>query len=146
LLLTGLQRGRLAEVARLLGRLAPLFLSISLAACVAASPTVLGAAQAPSPSPPASVTASGARCTLRVIVSFAQVGAPTPPEASFLQALSSAARVELTYVRSLTPALHVFVLSAAGADDPDCQQALGRLRSDPHVRSADTDQRRQPQQ
>jgi hypothetical protein len=143
--LTGLQRGRRAEVARLFGGLAPLFLSISLAACVAASPTASGTAPAASRAPRASVIASGARCTLRVIVSFAQGDAPAPPDAAFLQELASAARLELTYVRSLTPALHVFVLSADGADDPDCQQALGRLRSDPRVRSADTDQRRQPQ-
>ena len=147
----GLATGPVAEVAPLLGRLGPLFLLMSLAACrcVSGATGATGATGAPArparPRPRPGLLLATARCTLRVIVSFAQGGAPTPPDASFLQELSSAARVELAYVRSLTPALHVLVLRADDADDPDCQRALGRLRSDPRVRSADIDQRRQPQ-
>jgi hypothetical protein len=115
--------------------LAPLFLLMLLAACAAGSPASVAA---PSGN-------HAARCTLRVILSFAQSGTPGLPDASYLQEVASAARVELTYVRSLTPALHVFVLRADGAGDPDCQRALGRLRAEPRVRSADIDQRRQPQ-
>jgi hypothetical protein len=80
-----------------------------------------------------------------VIASFAPSSVPNAPDATFLQKLSHDTGVELTYVRSLTPALHVLVLSADDADDPDCQRALGRLRSDARVRSVDIDQRRQPQ-
>src|SRR6185312_14423822 len=82
---------------------------------------------------------------LRILASFSPSNALNAPDAAFLQKLSHDTGVELTYVRSLTPSLHVLVLSADDADDPDCQRALGRLRSDPRVRSADIDQRRQPQ-
>jgi hypothetical protein len=83
-------------------------------------------------------------CT--VIVSFAQSGVQGPPGAALLQRISRARRIELMYVRSLTPALHLLVLRSADPDDPDCQRALARLRLDPRVRSADIDERRQPQQ
>jgi len=135
--LTGLRGAPLTEVASLLGRWGTLFLLVSLAACAT------GASAPAAPAAPSGNRAAG--CTLRVIVSFAPGGAPSSPDASFLRELSSAIRVELTYVRSLTPALHVLVLRADDADDPDCQRALARLRSDPRVRSADIDQRRQPQ-
>lgn len=92
------------------------------------------------------LTACAARadCSLQVIVSFSQ-DVQSPPGATFVKDLSRAARVELNYVRSVTPSLHVFVLEAADADDPGCGRALGRLRSDPRVRSVDIDARRQPQ-
>lgn len=80
---------------------------------------------------------------LSVIVSFAESGVKSPPDSTLLEDISRTARVELTYVRSLTPALHVLLLRAG--DDGDCERALGRLRSDPRVRSADIDARRQPQ-
>lgn len=131
----GSRRARLAEVASLLGRWSPLFLLVSLAACTTGASAV--------PAAPSANRAAG--CSVRVIVSFAQGGAPSSPDAAFLHELSSSARVALTYVRSLTPALHVLMLRADDADDPDCQRALARLRSDPRVRSADIDQRRQPQ-
>lgn len=108
-----------------MGRLAAVVLSISLVACV--------------------TRPAAADCTLRVIVSFAESGVRTPPDSALLQGISQAAGVQLTYVRSLTPELHVLVLRAADADDPECVRALGRLRSDPRVRSADIDARRQPQ-
>jgi hypothetical protein len=131
----GLRGVPVAEVAPLLGRLGPLFLLMLLTACTTGSPASVAA---PSGN-------HAARCTLRVIVSFVQSGTPTPPSASFLREVSSTARVELAYERSLTPALHVLVLSADDADDPECQRALGRLRSDARVRSVDIDQRRQRQ-
>ena len=131
----GLRGVPVAEVAPLLGRLGPLFLLMLLAACTTGSPASVAAASGN----------HAARCMLRVIVSFAQSGTPTPPSASLLQELSSTARVELAYERSLTPALHVLVLSADDAGDPECRRALGRLRSDPRVRSVDIDQRRQRQ-
>jgi hypothetical protein len=73
-------------------------------------------------------------------VAFSQpVGAP--PEASFVKDIELAAHARLTYVRSITPELHVFVMSA----DSGCDAALGRLRSDSRVRSADIDARRRIQ-
>ena len=129
----GSQRVTFAEVASLLGRLAPLFLLASLVGCAARS------------APAAAANDNDADCSLRIIASFSPSDAQNTPDAAFLQRLSHDTGVELTYVRSLTPALHVLVLSANDTDDPDCQRALGRLRSDPRVRSADIDQRRQPQ-
>lgn len=152
---TGLQRASLAEGAPVVGRLAVVVVSISLVACVtrpAAGPTATAPAATTAPvaptaapataSPAAAPTGSCGDCMLRVIVSFAESGAKSPPNSTLLQDISRAARVELTYVRSLTPALHVLVLRAR--DDGDCERALGRLRSDPRVRSADIDARRQP--
>jgi hypothetical protein len=129
----GLQRVFVAEVTPLLMRLASLFLLISLVGCADRSAPVAAADDA------------GADCTLRVIASFVPSDTQEPPDASFLQQLSRDTGVELTYVRSLTPALHVLMLSADDPDDADCQRALQRLRSDARVRSADIDQRRQPQ-
>jgi hypothetical protein len=65
----------------------------------------------------------------------------SPPEASFVKDVGLTARVRLTYVRSITAELHVFALAA----DSTCEQALGRLRSDSRVRSADIDARRKIQ-
>jgi len=129
----GSQRVTLAEVASLLGRWAALVLLVSLVGCAARS------------TPAAVPDEDGADCSLRILASFSPSNALNAPDAAFLQKLSHDTGVELTYVRSLTPSLHVLVLSADDADDPDCQRALGRLRSDPRVRSADIDQRRQPQ-
>ena len=129
----GSQRVTLAEVASLLGRWAALVLLVSLVGCAARS------------APAAVPDEDGADCSLRILASFSPSNALNAPDAAFLQKLSHDTGVELTYVRSLTPSLHVLVLSADDADDPDCQRALGRLRSDRRVRSADIDQRRQPQ-
>lgn len=124
---TGLERAALAELASVVRRLAAVVVSIWLVGCVTRSPPVPAAAD----------------CSLRIIVSFAEGGVKGRPESTLLRKISRAARVELTYVRSLTPALHVLVLRAK--EGSDCERALGRLRSDPRVRSVDIDERRQPQ-
>jgi hypothetical protein len=80
-----------------------------------------------------------------VIVAFSQDFQNAPDEA-FVKDVARAAHVELAYVRSITPALHVFILTADNGSDPTCAQALGRLRADSRVRSADIDARRQPQE
>jgi hypothetical protein len=131
--LTGLRGVGLAEGAALLRRLASLFIALWLVACATRS------------GPGAVADDDAADCSLRVIASFAPTAVPNPPDATFLQELARDTGVQLTYVRSLTSALHVLMLSADDADDPDCQRALARLRSDTRVRSADVDERRQPQ-
>jgi hypothetical protein len=55
--------------------------------------------------------------------------------------LEDDAGVKLEYVRSATPTLFVYTLSARGAD-PGCKSALSRLRQDSHVRFAEPDSRR----
>ncbi len=55
--------------------------------------------------------------------------------------LSRGAHVRLQYLRSASQTLHVFMLSAEGKD-PECHDALARLRQDPHVRIAELDARR----
>jgi hypothetical protein len=55
--------------------------------------------------------------------------------------LSKGAGVQLEYLRSSSPNLHVYRLTAKGKD-PQCQNALARLRQDSHVRFAEPDQRR----
>lgn len=129
----GLRWVSLAEGDSLLWRLASIFFVLALVACASRS------------GPGTSADDTTADCTLRVIASFSESGVQHPPDAAFLQGLARDAGVQLTYVRSLTPDLHLLVLSADDADDPDCERALERLRSDPRVRSVDIDQRRQPQ-
>jgi hypothetical protein len=52
--------------------------------------------------------------------------------------LEDDANVKLEYVRTTTPTLFVYTLSARGAD-PSCRKALSRLRQDSHVRFAEPD-------
>jgi hypothetical protein len=51
------------------------------------------------------------------------------------------AQVKLEYLRSTSPTLFVYSLSARGKD-PGCQGALSRLRQNSHVRFAEPDGRR----
>ena len=55
--------------------------------------------------------------------------------------LEDDANVKLEYVRSASPTLFVYSLSARGAD-PGCRSALSRLRQDSHVRFVEPDSRR----
>ncbi len=55
--------------------------------------------------------------------------------------LSNGADVKLEYLRSASPNLFVFMLTAKGKD-PGCSHALGRLRLDSRVRFAEVDRRR----
>lgn len=55
--------------------------------------------------------------------------------------ISHQARVRLEYLRSASPTLHVYELTAKGKD-PQCHGALARLRQDSHVRIAELDARR----
>lgn len=55
--------------------------------------------------------------------------------------LADDAKVELEYVRSTSPTLFVYSLSARGSD-PGCRGALSRLRQDSHVRFVEPDGRR----
>jgi hypothetical protein len=58
-----------------------------------------------------------------------------------IKGLSKGARVQLEYLRSASPNLHVFQLTTKGKD-PQCQDALARLRQDSRVRFAEPDNRR----
>jgi hypothetical protein len=55
--------------------------------------------------------------------------------------LEDDANVRLEYVRSSSPTLFVYSLSARGKD-PGCRGALSRLRQDSQVRFAELDGRR----
>lgn len=55
--------------------------------------------------------------------------------------ISRASKVHLEYLRSASPTLHVYELTSKGRD-PQCQNALARLRQDSHVRIAELDARR----
>jgi len=56
-------------------------------------------------------------------------------------ALQDDAEVNLTFLRSTGPTLHVYELSARG-QDPGCRSALTRLRQDSRVRFAEPAARR----
>ncbi|MEP7244587.1 MAG: hypothetical protein ABI885_13045 [Gammaproteobacteria bacterium] len=55
--------------------------------------------------------------------------------------VSRNADVQLEYLRSASPTLHVFTLTTP-ANDPGCNDALTRLRQNRHVRFAEIDRRR----
>ena len=55
--------------------------------------------------------------------------------------LEDNADVKLEYVRTTTPTLFVYSLSARRAD-PGCRSAMSRLRQDSHVRFVELDGRR----
>jgi len=55
--------------------------------------------------------------------------------------VSRNADVQLEYLRSASPTLHVFALTTH-TSDPGCSDALTRLRQDRHVRFAELDRRR----
>lgn len=55
-----------------------------------------------------------------------------------IHAVSKEARVKLEYLRSSSQTLHVFLLTAKGTD-PQCHNALTRLRQDSRVRFAEPD-------
>lgn len=55
--------------------------------------------------------------------------------------LEDGANVKLEYVRSSTPTLFVYSLSARGVD-PGCRSALSRLRQDSHIRFVEPESRR----
>lgn len=80
-----------------------------------------------------------AGCSVQVIVALQQ--GPVP---SLVAELGRASGARLELVRTMTTNLHLFSLTAAGAE-AECMAAIERLRRDPRVRSVDLDQRRQIQ-
>jgi hypothetical protein len=100
---------------------------------VALVPLVLGAC-----SGHAQLSRASGGCSEQIILSLAPGFARTD---KVINELSRGAQVHLEYKRSASPNLHVFLLTAAGKD-PQCQDALMRLRQDSHVRFAELDERR----
>ncbi len=64
------------------------------------------------------------------------------PDDGFVKDLAHAAGVELVFVSTIAPNLHLFSLSATDGES-GCQHALEGLRRDSRVRSVDLDTRRQ---
>jgi hypothetical protein len=81
---------------------------------------------------------SADRCSEQIVLSLAPGFGRTD---KVINDLSSGAHVRLEYLRSASPTLHVFKLTAKGKD-PECHDALARLRQDSHVRIAEPDARR----
>ncbi len=75
-------------------------------------------------------------CEVRVIVAL-----QPPPDDALVADLGRVSGARLELVRTMTLNLHLFALTAAGAE-PECNAAIERLRRDPRVRSVDLDQRR----
>jgi hypothetical protein len=78
------------------------------------------------------------QCREQVVLSLSPGVLRTDRE---LDRLEDGASVKLEYVRSSSPTLFVYSLSARGAD-PGCRGALSRLRQDSHVRFVEPDGRR----
>ena len=99
---------------------------------------LMGCAARAAPQKPAASPAD--RCETTVIASFFQEQG-SPPDERFVTDLAHAAAVHLTFLRSIGANLYVFSMTAPDAD-PQCHEALERLRHDPRVRSVDVDARR----
>ena len=78
-------------------------------------------------------------CSVQAIVAL-----QVDPVPSLVADLDRASGARLELVRTMTPNLHLFSLTAPGAE-AECVAAIERLRRDPRVRSVDIDQRRQIQ-
>jgi hypothetical protein len=79
------------------------------------------------------------RCNEQIILSLAPGFDRT---GKVIKELSRGADVQLEYLRSSSPNLHVYRLTS-DAKDPECQNALARLRQDSRVRFVEPDERRQ---
>jgi hypothetical protein len=84
------------------------------------------------------VSRVGEECSEQIILSLAPGFDRTD---KVVKELSRGAHVRLKYLRSASQTLHVFMLTADGKD-PECHDALARLRQDRHVRIAELDGRR----
>jgi hypothetical protein len=84
------------------------------------------------------VSRASGQCSEQIILSLAPGFHRTD---KVMDDLTDDAKVRLEYLRSASPTLHVFKLTAKGKD-PECHAALARLRQDSHVRIAELDARR----
>jgi hypothetical protein len=75
------------------------------------------------------------QCRQQIVLSLAPGVIRTDRE---VDRLEDGAEVKLEYVRSTSPTLFVYSLSAGGVD-PGCRSALSRLRQDSHVRFVEPD-------
>lgn len=81
------------------------------------------------------VLSAGERCHEQITLSLAPGVLRTD---RVMNDVSRGADIDLKYVRSVSTNLHVFMLTADGRD-PQCHNALTRLRQDSHVRFAEPD-------
>jgi hypothetical protein len=86
----------------------------------------------------ADVSRASGQCSEQIVLSLAPGLLRTD---KLIGDVSSDAKVRLEYLRSSSPTLFVYALSAKGKD-PGCTNALARLRQDPRVRFAELDRRR----
>jgi hypothetical protein len=86
------------------------------------------------------VSDDGSRCNEQIVLSLAPGFDRTD---KVIKELSRGADVRLDYLRSASQNLHVYHISSEGKD-PQCVNALGRLRQDSRVRFAEPDQHRAP--
>jgi hypothetical protein len=122
----------------------PRFL-LQMAVLLSATAAVIGCATQPATSAnkeTSDVPRSAGPCDSKILVSFAQ-GTPQPPDRSLIQDLERSAGVRLLFVSQISGNLDLFALSVPEVD-PECGNALQRLRHDSRIRSADLDSRRQP--
>lgn len=90
--------------------------------------------------PSAAATPQHGDCSSGVIVTFI-AGITQPPTTDLVNDLAQRAQVRLQFVRRIWGELDAFKLSVDEAD-PDCRNALERLRQDARIRSADLDSQR----
>ena len=84
------------------------------------------------------VSDEASRCNEQITLSLAPGFDRTD---KVIKELSRGADVRLDYLRSASPNLHVYRISSKG-NDPQCVNALARLRQDSRVRFAEPDVRR----
>lgn len=100
---------------------------LTLAACMGPKPD----AQFPT------VSDRQSRCNSRIIVTFDEPLA-AQPDNDLVSGLAQAAQARMSYVSSVAPDVFVFTLVAPEAD-PECEDAIERLRRHPRVRAVEID-------
>jgi hypothetical protein len=102
------------------------------------APLTLAACMGPKPDPNfPPVSDQSTRCATRIIVTFTEP-LPEEPDKQLVEDLGRAAEASMTYVTSVAPDTFVFALGTREAD-PECEDAIERLRRHPRVRDIEID-------
>jgi hypothetical protein len=103
---------------------------------VVLAPLTLAACAGPDPHFPRGADLQD-RCRSRIIVTFTE-NLPGEPDGKLTEDLARVAEGSMTYVTSVAPDTFVFTLGTREAD-PECEDAMERLRRHPRVRAVELD-------
>jgi hypothetical protein len=105
---------------------------------VVLAPLTLAACMGPKSDPQfPPVSDRSTRCATRIIVTFSEP-LPAEPDDKLVEELARAVEGSMKYVTSVAPDVFVFTLGTREAD-PECEDAMERLRRHPRVRAVEPD-------